>query len=412
MLSLRFGQTPNTIFEQQMMFLFIYAAISRFSNSSAPDNFDRRATRSQVMKQLEMQAAVLCAAVMIALGYNAGLHAQDNGEHLGKSGQPLTIKDVRNWTENGNVVPVCWDTPGYDREKAIVIAALGRTWEQAANIKFTDWYACPTGNGIGGSGSDKYVRVRILPYYVTDPDEVSNAGATGSARGYGMDALSSADENSKLAADLRPGVTFVFNPDGTADVERVEYVGVHEFGHVLGFVHEQDTPGNVEGPAHCKSSGLESNSSSLTSYDRDSIMNYCNKDGNSKGNLTATDIAGVQAVYGRHHVALGRVQSTTPTTPPRQLGNEPLICARARDARARNSPVAPELTAQCEALGGDFTERKVTQLPNSAPDQQMMGAKMIVTPDPPICIRARDARARNSPAAPMLEDQCRAEGGQ
>jgi hypothetical protein len=364
------------------------------------------------MNRLAMQAAALCTTIVIALGYHSGLHAQDTGEHLGTSTQPLTIKNVKNWTENGNVVPVCWETPGYDREKTIVIAALGRTWEQAANIKFTGWYACPTGNGIGGSGSDEYVRVRILPYYTSEA-EIRDAGATGSTRGYGMEALSSADENSKLAADARPGVTLVFNPDGTADVARVEYVGVHEFGHVLGFVHEQDTPGNVEGPAHCKSSGLESNSTSLTAYDRDSIMNYCNKDGNSQGNLTVTDVAGVQAVYGRHHLALGRVQPTTPTTSPRRLGNEPMICARARDARARNSPVALELTAQCEAVGGDFTERKVMHLPNTpAPDQQATRAKLIVAPDPPICARARDARARNSPAAPMLEDQCRIAGGQ
>jgi hypothetical protein len=40
-------------------------------------------------------------------------------------------------------------------------------------------------------------------------------------------------------------------------------------------------------------------------------------------------------------VALGRVQITTPKGPPMS------ICARARDARARNSPVAPSLEAQC-----------------------------------------------------------------
>lgn len=32
-------------------------------------------------------------------------------------------------------------------------------------------------------------------------------------------------------------------------------------------------------------------------------------------------------------------------------------------------------------------------------------------PDPPICAKARSARARNSPAAAGLETQCRAQGG-
>src|ERR1035437_3909022 len=40
-------------------------------------------------------------------------------------------------------------------------------------------------------------------------------------------------------------------------------------------------------------------------------------------------------------VALGRVQSTSPKGPPMS------ICARARDARTRNSPTAPALDAQC-----------------------------------------------------------------
>ncbi len=32
-------------------------------------------------------------------------------------------------------------------------------------------------------------------------------------------------------------------------------------------------------------------------------------------------------------------------------------------------------------------------------------------PDPPICVAARSARARSSPAAPNLEAQCKAAGG-
>jgi hypothetical protein len=44
-------------------------------------------------------------------------------------------------------------------------------------------------------------------------------------------------------------------------------------------------------------------------------------------------------------VALGRVQGTTPKGPPMS------ICDRARDARARNSPAAPSLEAQCLAAG-------------------------------------------------------------
>jgi hypothetical protein len=205
-------------------------------------------------------------------------------ENTGTTTQPLTISNVRNWTANGNAIPVCWETLGYEREKKIVKEAVSGTWEWFSNVRFTGWATCPTGIGIGGSGSAKQVRIRI------SAQDDSNAGSGGSAR-VGMDALSS-------AADNNPGVNLAFNPDGTADKGRVEYVGVHEFGHVLGFIHEQDTPGNVEGPGYCKSSGNEPNVTSITPYDRDSVMNYCNRDGNMKGNLTDTDIRGVQAIYG------------------------------------------------------------------------------------------------------------------
>ncbi len=120
-------------------------------------------------------------------------------ERVGTNSQPLTIKNVRNWTANGNVVPVCWETIGYNREKAILREAVSGTWEWFANIRFIGWNACPTGTGIGGSGSAKAVRIRITA------QDSSNAGAGGSAR-YGMDSLSSADENN-------PGVNLDIAPN-------------------------------------------------------------------------------------------------------------------------------------------------------------------------------------------------------
>ena len=239
--------------------------------------------RSENRARASVVLPLLSLAVGVDLFLNVAAASAQEGP-LGSNSQPLTIKNVRNWTSNGNVVPVCWETVGYDREKQIVKDAVSGTWEYFANVRFSGWNLCPTGIAIGGSASERHVRIRI------QPQNASNAGAGGSAR-YGMDALSSANDNN-------PGVNLSFNPDGTANKGRVEYVGVHEFGHVLAFVHEQDTPGNVEGSAHCNSSGNEPNATPLTVYDRDSIMNYCNRDGNMKGNLTDVDVRGVQAVYG------------------------------------------------------------------------------------------------------------------
>ena len=369
---------------------------------------------------------IVCVSLLLLI-FVTGSGAE---EKLGKKQDPLTADaSVTLWTANGNIVPVCWETPGYDREKFIVINAVRRTWERSGNIRFVGWHACPAGIGIGGSGSDQHVRVRITP------QGDSNAGAGGSAR-LGMGALSSAAVND-------PGVKMSFNPDGTADSGRVEYIAVHEFGHVLGFIHEQDAPGNVEGPAYCNDSvSANANAAPLTGYDRDSVMNYCNRDGNMKGDLTAFDISGVQAAYGFPPKALGRVRTGAST--PSSLS----ICEAARQARARNSPASTGLEAQCRAAGvagetspqmlemlKQMTEGSESVAPAGGEAARASGGNTTLTaaaqtanqvnvapgdaafslplqkPDPPICVSARKARARTSPAAPGLEARCQKAGG-
>jgi hypothetical protein len=71
------------------------------------------------------------------------------------------------------------------------------------------------------------------------------------------------------------------------------------------------------------------------------------------------------------------------------------ICEVARDARERNSPAAPGLEAQCAA---------------SQPAPKQLGrvdTSRSSTAPRTICQTAQDARARNSPAAASLEAQCR-----
>jgi Dual-action HEIGH metallo-peptidase len=200
------------------------------------------------------------------------------GSEYGTVSQPLnTERGVDFWTSQNNTVPVCWETAGYDREKRIAQRAVLETWSFWANINFSGWDMCPT------TGEALHVRIRI------SPQGEDNAGASGSAA-LGTAALSKVGDND-------PGVNFSLWAD-KANEGRVEYLAVHEFGHVLGFGHEQDSPDN-EGSAKCNSGvDPDANAINITAYDRDSVMNYCNRDGNMTGHLTFVDIQGVQKTYG------------------------------------------------------------------------------------------------------------------
>jgi hypothetical protein len=243
----------------------------------------RSAPRARLAASRRAAGVCVVAFALSALAA-ADVHAQNTPEPVGSSQLPLGIdRTVTLWTSSGNSVPVCWATLGFNREKQIVRQAVLDTWAYYAGIDFTGWGDCPT------TGDDKLVRIGILN------QGIENSGASGSAA-LGVTALTTSSDP--------PAVNLSFNPDGTADKQRVEYVGVHEFGHVLGFVHEQDLPGNVEGPAHCKSASVDPNGVAVTAYDRNSVMNYCNSDGNSQGRLTDNDILGARSIYGiRAHFA-------------------------------------------------------------------------------------------------------------
>lgn len=180
---------------------------------------------------------------------------------------------------------------GYDREKRITTGAVEGTWQLRANVTFTGWGVCPT------SGDAQLARVSI------SPQGGDNSGAGGSAQ-MGTRALAKPGEPADVNLSFQANI---------ADRGRVEYVAVHEFGHVLGFGHEQDAPDN-EGVARCNN-GIDTSADpiSITAYDRDSIMNYCNRDGNMTGHLTDTDIQGVQKIYGVRRQDVASINSCQST---------------------------------------------------------------------------------------------------
>jgi hypothetical protein len=80
----------------------------------------------------------------------------------------------------------------------------------------------------------------------------------------------------------------------------VRQESIHEFGHVLGFKHEQDRPDVPACPNGAdKTTDTRGTAGMMLSpYDVYSMMNYCNPDMWTNPHLSEKDIAGVRAWYG------------------------------------------------------------------------------------------------------------------
>src|SRR5688572_4100178 len=115
----------------------------------------------------------IIALVVVSVITLAGIA---DAQVTGQTKQPIAVINIRLWTENNYVVPVCWETPGYDREKAIVQRAVSNTWERHSNLSFT-WKMCysPTTNIQLMGVSTAMVRIRISPQGKDEDSNYKNA---------------------------------------------------------------------------------------------------------------------------------------------------------------------------------------------------------------------------------------------
>jgi hypothetical protein len=191
---------------------------------------------------------------------------------------------------------VCWEVAGRDAEKAIVRDAISKTWEAEANINFTGWGTCASG-AMG-------IRIQVA-------DENPHVGTLNSPL----------DEFGTVLDGYVNGVTLNFDYSTRRDcMNNKEWCmrrhAVHEFGHALGFLHEQNRADN---PAWCTEPRRTQGDATVGAWDLESVMNYCNPNPENGAMLSPTDIWGVQQFYGARkpitgHQGAGRTAIGARTT--------------------------------------------------------------------------------------------------
>jgi len=230
----------------------------------------------------------LCLCIALAGCEQPNLEAADGGVEVEALHQGLYGNEDYLWPGDPPMIPVCWENPSAAsaQRRGWVRQTVEQNWARYARVNFTEWDTCSDG--------DPGVHIRIA-------DDVSSAPG-----GYLLDGVTDGVTLNLLFDTQGPDGC---RTDNAARQHCIRAVALHEFGHVLGFYHEEERddytmlPGSTF-PSDCQEQdAANSDPQYYGAYDSASVMSYCGQPyefpSTWKENLSAGDIAAVQRAYGR-----------------------------------------------------------------------------------------------------------------